>query len=100
MDLTITIKAYTIPSAGAITSQEFKNSVYRKSTVLKVCNKGNSCLWYSLILLFYQNSKLYEKLKDTRGKLIDTMARNMCKAVGFDYNNKVLFDNIPIIIKD
>ena len=27
------------------------------------------------------------------------MARNMCKVVGYDNNNKVLFDDIPIIIK-
>ena len=33
MDLTITIKAYPIPSGGAIAKQDFKDSVYKKTTV-------------------------------------------------------------------
>ena len=30
MDLTITVKAYPIPSGGAITTHDFKQSVYKK----------------------------------------------------------------------
>ena len=60
-------------------------------------NKGNCCFWYSLILLFYQDNEFYEKLKDTRGKLIETLANKMCAIVGFAYNNKVAFRDIPTI---
>jgi len=101
MDLSITVKAYPIPSGGAITTQDFKDSLYKKTSVVKVINKGNCCLWYSLVLLFYQNSQFYKKMIDMRNgcNLLDKLARQMCSIVGFDYNNKVAFDDIPTIIK-
>ena len=66
MYLTITVKAYPIPSGGAITTRDFKDSVDNKADVVKIINKGNCCFWYSLFLLFYRNSHLYMKMIDMR----------------------------------
>ena len=85
MDLTITVKAYPIPSGGAITTQYFKDSVYKKTSVVTVTNRRNCCMWYSLVLLFYQNIQFYKEMIAMRNgcNLIDTLARHMCSIVGF-----------------
>ena len=63
---TITVKAYPIPSGGAITTQEFKDSVNENNSVVQVVNKGICCLWYALVLLFYRNSQFYNNMIDMR----------------------------------
>ena len=71
MDLTITVKAYPIPSGGAITTQDFKDSVAKLTIVSSDNGKNNSGLknlstslasqpWR---LTEQQNSKLSKQLK-------------------------------------
>lgn len=84
MGLIITVKAYPIPPGGAITTQEFKGSVYKKTYVVKLINKGMLCLWYALGLRFYQKSQFYKKMIDMSNGciLINKLARQMCSIFG------------------
>ena len=94
----LTIKCYPVISGGAM-SASLNEAIYTKRSIIRMTNDGNSCFWWSLILLLYQNSELYKKLKDLRyTKTLDLMAKQLCEECGYDYSKQVISDDMPDII--
>ena len=96
--ISLSIKSYNV-IAGGVVSKELSDDIYSKRSIIKITNDGNSCFWWSLILLIYQNTETYKKIKDLRyTNTLNIMAKQLCVSCGYDYSKMFLSDDIPDII--
>ena len=99
-NLSITVKSYEVISGGAYNDESIKEIIYSKRNIIQIKNKGNSCFWWCIILLMYQHTDLYKKLKDLRyTSRLDQLAKQLCLSCGYDYAKQINSDDIPNIIE-
>ena len=93
--ISVSIKSYNV-IAGGVVSKELSDDIYSKRSIIKVTNDGNSCFWWSLILLIYQNTDIYKTIKEMRyTNTLNIMAKQLCVPCGYDYSKMLASDDIP-----
>ena len=99
-DLSITMKSYKIISGGAYNGNSVEDIIYTKRSIIQIKNKGNSCFWWCIILLMYQNIELHKEIKDLRyTNRLDNVAKKLCLDCGCDYTAELNSDDIHEIIE-
>ncbi len=95
-DLEIHYNYIETSAGGALSTSTNREDILNKTSVVRVINSDDNCLWYALTNLIYSN---HPKIKEIRvGRKIRTdLAKELCERCGFEWGKKVSLENIPTI---
>ncbi len=88
---------FTILPAGAGgTENRALDSIYKKTSVVRIKNDDNACFWHSLAVLMNKEHEDYRNIR--RGGTIRTeLAKELCERCSMNWNEPVSVDSFEII---